>query len=114
MNVAWQSEISIYRKSGVNIYGDAKYEFIQRAQVGVVRFVESIDKTSVRADSSASRGKAEQAEFDAVFIAPLDVSIKMEDVLIMDGKKMRVDYIHRRWGLRGRAGHYEIGANIWA
>ncbi|HGX9271496.1 TPA: hypothetical protein ACJIYO_004802, partial [Escherichia coli] len=22
--------------------------------------------------------------------------------------------VHRRWGLRGRPGHLEVGANIWA
>ncbi|MCY0676670.1 hypothetical protein OVW24_23210, partial [Klebsiella pneumoniae] len=62
---------------------------------------------------SASRGKAEIALFDAVFIVPLSAPIAKEDVLIVNGKKMRVESIHQRWGLRGRPGHYEVGANIW-
>ena len=36
---------------------EAKYEFAAQIKMGVVSFVDSIDKTSVRADSSASRGK---------------------------------------------------------
>ncbi|MGU4694115.1 hypothetical protein MAY81_27440, partial [Escherichia coli] len=24
-----------------------------------------------------------------------------------------VSSVHRRWGLRGRPGHLEVGANIW-
>ncbi|MGA6663318.1 hypothetical protein ACPEGU_13940, partial [Escherichia coli] len=28
--------------------------------------------------------------------------------------KLKVSSVHRRWGLRGRPGHLEVGANIWA
>lgn len=71
----------------MDLYGEAKYEFAAQIKMGVVSFVDSIDKTSVRADSSASRGKAEIALFDAVFIVPLSAPIAKEDVLIVNGKK---------------------------
>lgn len=70
----------------MDLYGEAKYEFAAQIKMGVVSFVDSIDKTSVRADSSASRGKAEIALFDAVFIVPLSAPIAKEDVLIVNGK----------------------------
>ncbi|MCU8815585.1 hypothetical protein [Klebsiella quasipneumoniae] len=113
MDIAWQVEGALYKKGGMDLYGEAKYEFAAQIKMGVVSFVDSIDKTSVRADSSASRGKAEIALFDAVFIVPLSAPIAKEDVLIVNGKKMRVESIHQRWGLRGCPGHYEVGANIW-
>ncbi|HIB5720075.1 hypothetical protein N5I78_25990, partial [Klebsiella quasipneumoniae] len=71
MDIAWQVEGALYKKGGMDLYGEAKYEFAAQIKMGVVSFVDSIDKTSVRADSSASRGKAEIALFDAVFIVPL-------------------------------------------
>ncbi|MED8157227.1 hypothetical protein Q5429_20865, partial [Escherichia coli] len=38
----------------------------------------------------------------------------VHDVLILEGLKLKVSSVHRRWGLRGRPGHLEVGANIWA
>ncbi|HGL3854466.1 TPA: hypothetical protein ACKE3U_003795 [Klebsiella aerogenes] len=113
MDIAWQVEGSLYKKVGTNLYGEASYQFASTVKMGVVSFIDSVEKTSVRADSSASRGKAEIALFDAVFIIPLSTAISKEDVLIVSGKKLRVDSIHQRWGMRGRLGHYEVGANIW-
>ncbi|HHT4259128.1 TPA: hypothetical protein ACTYZB_004795 [Klebsiella variicola] len=113
MNIAWQIEGSLYKKAGTDLYGDASYEFFSTVKMGVVSFIDSMDKTSVRSDSSASGGKAEIALFDAVLIVPVTTPIAKEDVLIVNGKKLRVDSIHQRWGLRGRSGHLEIGANIW-
>lgn len=113
MDISWQVEGSLYKKVGMDLYGEAKYEFAAQVKMGVVSFINSMDKTSVRADSSASRGKAEIALFDAVFIIPITVSIDKEDVLVVNGKKLRIDSVHQRWGLRGRPGHYEVGANIW-
>ena len=113
MNIAWQTEGSLYKKSGMDLYGEAKYEFSAQVSMGVVSFIDSMEKSSVRADSSASRGKAEIALFDAVFIIPLTTDISKEDALIVAGKKLRVESIHQRWGLRGRPGHYEVGANVW-
>ena len=80
MDIAWQVEGALYKKGGMDLYGEAKYEFAAQIKMGVVSFVDSIDKTSVRADSSASRGKAEIALFDAVFIVPLSAPIAKEDV----------------------------------
>ncbi|HFP9309441.1 TPA: hypothetical protein ACJI3N_005358 [Raoultella planticola] len=114
MKIAWQTQASVYRKGNVDMYGAAEYQFLRRVDVGVVAFIESMEKSTVRADSSASRGKAEQAEFDAVLIVPLESKILMEDLLVMEGKKLRVESIHRRWGLHGRPGHLELGANVWA
>ena len=91
MDIAWQVESALYKKGGMDLYGEAKYEFAAQIKMGVVSFVDSIDKTSVRADSSASRGKAEIALFDAVFIVPLSASIAQEDVLIVNGKASTSD-----------------------
>ncbi|MEQ0090217.1 hypothetical protein [Klebsiella sp. GG_Kp143] len=113
MDISRQLEGSLYKKVGMDLYGEAKYEFAAPVKMGVVSFIDSMDKTSVRADSAASRGKAEIALFDAVFIIPITATVDKEDVLVVDGKKLRIVSIHRRWGLRGRPGHYEVGANIW-
>lgn len=114
MDIAWQTQGSLYKKAGMDLYGEPSYQFSEQVKMGVVSFIDSLEKSSVRADSSASRGKAEIALFDAVFIIPLTANIAKEDVLVVEGKKLRIESVHQRWGLRGRPGHYEVGANIWA
>lgn len=114
MNVAWQLEGSLYRKSKeLDVYGESQLRFVDRIKLGMVRFADSVEKSSVRADSSASRGKAEQEEFDAVMVTPLESKVQQGDIMLVDGVKLRVDMIHKRFGLRGRPGHLEVGASIW-
>lgn len=113
MNVSWQTEISIYRFGVKNVYGEAQLQFVRKTNVGVVKFEQSNEKSSVRADSSGSRGKANLELFDAVLVIPLEAAVQLDDVLILEGQKLKVSSVHRRWGLRGRPGHLEVGANIW-
>ncbi|HAO7436654.1 TPA: hypothetical protein IRA83_004759 [Escherichia coli] len=113
MNISWQTEIAIYRFGAKNVYGEAQLQFIRKTNVGVVKFEQSNEKSSVRADSSGSRGKASLELFDAVLVVPLEAAVQLDDVLILEGQKLKVSSVHRRWGLRGRPGHLEVGANIW-
>lgn len=113
MNISWQAEIAIYRFGVNNVYGEAQLQFVRKARVGVIKFEQSNEKSSVRADSSGSRGKANLELFDVVLVTPLDAAVQLDDVLVLEGQKLKVSSVHRRWGLRGRPGHLEVGANIW-
>lgn len=113
MNISWQAELSIYRFGSNNVYGEAQLQFVRKTKVGVIKFEQSNEKSSVRADSSGSRGKAALELFDAVLIVPLEAAVQLDDVLVLQGQKLKVSSVHRRWGLRGRPGHLELGANIW-
>ncbi|HFF7132618.1 TPA: hypothetical protein ACGEGG_005447, partial [Klebsiella pneumoniae] len=42
-----------------------------------------------------------------------EAAVQLDDVLVLEGQKLKVSSVHRRWGLRGRPGHLELGANIW-
>ncbi|EMA2752290.1 hypothetical protein U2H75_003024 [Escherichia coli] len=113
MKVSWQTEVAIYRFGIKNVYGEAKLQFVKKTKAGVVKFIQSQEKSSVRADSSGSRGKAHLELFDAVLIVPLEAAVELDDVIIIEKQKIKVSSVHRRWGLRGRPGHLEVGANIW-
>ena len=80
MNISWQAELSIYRFGSKNVYGEAQLQFVRKTKVGVVKFEQSNEKSSVRADSSGSRGKAALELFDAVLIAPLEAAVQLDDV----------------------------------
>jgi len=75
----------------MDLYGEAKSEFSSQVKMGTVLFIDNMDKISVGADGSASRGKAEIALFDGFLLA----SIKKEDESVVKSKKLHIDRIHR-------------------
>lgn len=60
----------IAKKIGADRYGQPIYGADAPAHVGVVKLSLGAAKTSVRADSSASRGKSEELEADARLLFP--------------------------------------------
>ncbi|WJW83865.1 hypothetical protein QU516_17140 (plasmid) [Moellerella wisconsensis] len=114
MNISYQSTATVYRKSRkLDIYGQPTLSFAGKYPVGFIRFIKAYDKTSVRADSSASKGKADITLFDAAFVMPKSSRLEIDDILLVEGVKLEVKSIHDRFGLRGKEGHYEVGANLW-
>ena len=54
MNISWQAELSIYRFGSKNVYGEAQLQFVRKTKVGVVKFEQSNEKSSVRAALEAA------------------------------------------------------------
>ena len=40
MDISWQVEGSLYKKVGMDLYGEAKYEFAAPVKMGVVSFMD--------------------------------------------------------------------------
>lgn len=70
-------------------------------------------KTSVRADSSASRGAADEvAAMRAKILVVKYVSISIGDKFEFDGQKFRIEAIHPRRSTMGRLDHFECDMEI--
>lgn len=69
-----------------------------------------IDKTSVRADSSGSRGRAEEEQGDALLLFPAYVSIDENDIVEVDGAVLEVISVFPRRSVLGVLDHFEIKA----
>ena len=67
-----------------------------------------IDKTSVRADSSGSRGRAEEDQGDAMLLFPASVEIQRNDIVACDGETLEAISIMPRRSVLGRLDHYEV------
>jgi hypothetical protein len=109
MHVAWQTELAVYRKGGMNIYGESKYQFVRSTKVGVVNFTE--ESFSRRYELIAQSVAKLTLRRSMLLIVPL-ADVKLDDVLVMSGTKLLVASVERRWGLRGRPGHLEVGAGM--
>lgn len=70
-------------------------------------------KTSVRADSSASRGSADEtAAMNAVVLMPAHTQLKIGDLFTFEEAKFLVKNIHPRRGVTGKLDHLQVALEI--
>lgn len=95
-----------------SITGRETFEPQRRIPLSVVTLKEDAVRTTVRADSSASRGAAEQLVHDAKVLIPILYSVKIGDVLKVRGLALTISGIHKRYDVFGVHDHNEIHAHI--
>ncbi|WP_276122561.1 hypothetical protein [Pararhizobium qamdonense] len=85
---------------GEEIYGDPA-----SLPLSVVRLAAQSEKTSVRSDSSASRGQADQMAAEAKILTKLE--LKVDDIVHVNGLTLRVTGTHPRFTAFGVFDHHE-------
>jgi len=85
-----------------------------RERCSVVKLIISSEKSSVRADSSASRGNAREEQADAVLLLTPLTRASINDVIEVAGHKLRIMAIHLRYDVTGRLDHKETHATMWS
>lgn len=105
----------IYRSSGqTDVYGQPKPTTIILERCAVINLNMKSLKTTVRADSSASRGAASEEVLDAFLLMAKTTKTQIDDVVEVAGVKVRVTRKFPRHDLTGRLDHYEIGGMMWS
>ena len=102
------------RQIARNAYGEPTFAAAQSVACGVVRLERVDQKTSVRSDSSASRGNANEYVANAVVLFPAAVEPKVGDKFEIEGLMLRITTRHPRIAVSGRLDHYECGLEAWA
>lgn len=99
----------IYRKTAqVNNFGRPTYEPKKSVPIAVIHMSIAAQKSSVRADTSASRGQMEQMEGDAMFLLPIYVKVNEGDVFHKDHLWLEVAMVEPRRSIQGNLDHYEV------
>lgn len=80
----------------------------------IVKLVISNEKSSVRADSSASRGNAMEQQAVSVILLESTSKARIDDIIEVSGVKLRIQARHPRYDVGGRLDHYEIHATMWS
>jgi hypothetical protein len=83
------------------------------AKCGVVKIQARSDPTTVRADSSASRGYAEEGTVDARLLFPPNVALKKGDRVDVLGMSIRVIEVMPRVNLAGKLDHNQVDGVVW-
>jgi hypothetical protein len=104
---------TIQRKTGFDVYGRPVLSVPVLCQFSVVNAKRQQDKTSVRADSSASRGMADEITtgLGRILVAKHE-NVEIGDVFAFDGDSYDVKSKHIRRSVFGEIDHFECDIEV--
>lgn len=103
----------VFQQTETNAYGEPVFADGYIHEIGIVKLIAGAKKTTVRADSSASRGAAEEtlAMSKILFSKKKDPlvgsKVQYRDML------MRINAVHPRYSVYGQLDHYECDLELW-
>lgn len=104
---------TIRRRIGLDVYGMPILGEPKEIQIAVVNARRRQEKTTVRSDSSASRGAADQITTDLgrILVARHE-AVEIGDVISFDGDSYMVVSRHLRRTVFGTLDHYECDIEV--
>jgi hypothetical protein len=78
-----------------------------------VRLRHNQNHSSVRADSTASRGAADEDQADSIILLTPTTKAELGDQLEVGGLKVRIVQFHPRYTMAGTLEHYEVHGEFW-
>lgn len=79
----------------------------------VIRLRRQLAKTTVRADSSSSRGHGDERLSDSKLLLDGSTSAEMGSRVTVNGVKLRVVSMWERLDVSGYVDHYEVECELW-
>lgn len=113
MTIVAKTACQISPKGSLDVYGGYKHLEPHGARCAVVRLVTGEDKTSVRADSSASRGHADEIITKSRLLFPPKTEIAVDDLVELLGIKLKVTDIQIRIAVSGVLDHLQVELEHW-
>jgi len=104
---------SVRRRTGTNVRAEEVFGAASTIACAVVRLEAKEQKTSVRADSSASRGAADEHVTDAKMLFPKTFRPQKGDRVLVQSIDLRVVSVHPRLNVLGLLDHYETDLMHW-
>lgn len=103
---------SYKRRVKLDLYGAAVYGPRTPALCGIVRLEEQSDPSSVRADSSASRGSVKEEITQSRLLFPVSVKLKQGDIVEIGDFVLVVQSVWPRYSVSGRLDHWQLDLQI--
>lgn len=104
----------ISSSSGTDVYGRAMPGVAVTELCAVVNLNIVSNKSSVRADSSASRGSAMEFESNSIILLTVRTKARIDDVIEIDGFKLRIIGMAPCHDVAGKLDHYRAEAQMWS
>jgi hypothetical protein len=108
------TKIRVQTTVGTNLYGQPKPGVWHTESCSIVRLELRSEKTSVRADTSATRGNARELQADLVLLMVKNTKACIDDILELRGQQFRIIAMQERYDTFGRSDHFEVSAQVWS
>lgn len=103
----------VYKANQTNAYGETILANPRVERFSIVHLNVISQDSSVRADSSASRGAALETVSEAKFLFTKMTEVEIDDVVEIAGVKVEISSKMPRFNVRGKLDHYEVDGRIW-
>lgn len=100
-------------RRGYNLYGEPDFNEPVRVACGIVKMDVMAGKTSVRTDSSASRGNAGEITANSRMLFAATQPIGIGDKVEFDGVQLIITEIFPRRDMSGKVDHYDCVLQKW-
>lgn len=104
----------IRKQNGHDIYGMPKLGARKKERCAIVKLKVKNDKSSVRADSSASRGNARELEADVLILMEPKTIAEHDAIIELGPNQYRVMSMNPRFDMAGKVDHFEAGCTYWS
>ena len=101
------------KRNGTDIYGQPVFLQATTVPCAVVNYSLKIAKTSVRADTSATRGHAEEEEAVVRLLFPAVVNIAIGDQVTLDTISLKVMTAFPQSNVQGQIDHIQADLTLW-
>lgn len=103
---------TIRTTASFDMYGEPILSAPVHAVCAVVKFSTIAKTTTVRTDSSATRGSAEEVNASIVLLMSKKKEPQMNDLVTLRGVLTRIISVQPRYDVMGKLDHFEIGCCI--
>ena len=100
-------------RTGTNVYGEETLGQAVKSRCSIIQLKIQSLKSSVRADSSATRGSAREVTAEGTLLFPTTSPVKLDDQVEVAGYKLRVVSVFPRHNLQGVFDHLEVEVTVW-
>lgn len=107
-------DCTIERQLSTDLYGAVALSPVRPERCSVVKLRSDSQHTTVRADSSGTRGFADEEVRDATVLLSPSTKAQLGDCLTVLGVKIKITSKHPRVTAFGRLDHYEVRGELWA
>jgi len=94
--------------TGMNGDGEPIFGLARRTRCAISSLNKKVIKTSVRRDSSASRGDAEETQLQSEIMFGARTTVSIDDRFAIAGFTMRVTGIEPCYDVNSRLDHYQV------
>lgn len=103
----------LHRLTGRDVHARATYADPGPCAFGAVNLAVGAQKTSVRADSSASRGSADEiaAQRAKILVAPY-IAVAIGDKFVYEGVNYQIKTVHVRRSILAYVDHFECDMEV--